>query len=313
MFEKTEGDSTLQQGQPHSDTDAAIDRLARRDALAQMLASHLAAAATVQHALAEIDAAADAVAGTLAAGGVLHYAAAGSSGLMALADASELPGTFSVPQHQVRIVMAGGVPVDAVMPGNTEDDEADAHRAAQSVAPGDIALVLSASGATPFALAFARSAQAKGAKVISIANARGSALLKAGDIAILLETGPEVIAGSTRLGAGTAQKIALNMISSQAGVLLGHVHDGLMINLQPDNIKLRKRASEIVQRISGASAEAAEAALQTAAHNTKLAVLLAAGAEVEPAKSLLANHGGRLRDCLAQFDKTQQSNQGRDQ
>ena len=284
-------------------TQIAIDGLERQPALSAMLASQSAAVAVVQAAIGQIDAAAGIVAETFASGHILHYAAAGSSGLMALSDASELPGTFGVAQSQIRISMAGGVPQDGVMPGDTEDDIEEAVVVARTLRAGDTAIVVSASGTTPYALAFARAAQSNGARIIAIANVPGSALLDMADVPVLLDTGPEVIAGSTRLGAGTAQKVALNMISTQAGILLGHVHDGLMVNLNPDNIKLRKRAADIVQQIAGVQADQAIPALEKAQYNTKLAVLLAVGAEAASARELLEENGGRLRKCLAALEK----------
>jgi N-acetylmuramic acid 6-phosphate etherase len=280
------------------DLSGPIDKMPGQAALLAMLESQVAAARSVQAALPEITLAARALADGLAAGASVTYAAAGSSGLMALSDACELPGTFGIPGAQIRIAMAGGVPANGEMPGDTEDDAAAAEMVAQTLHSGDIALVVSASGTTPYALALARAAQTKGASVIAIANTPGSALLALADIAICLPTRPEVIEGSTRLGAGTAQKIALNMISTMAGVLLGHVHDGLMVNLHPDNIKLRKRAADIVCQITGATRAAAQSALQTAQYDTKLATLLAAGAALHTAQGLLDQHKGHLRPCL---------------
>ncbi|MDW4498479.1 N-acetylmuramic acid 6-phosphate etherase [Sulfitobacter sp. D35] len=297
----------MQPTTPSAEENRPLDDLPRTEALRRMLDSQVAAARCVAGAIAEIDHAADAVAAAVAAGRRLHYAAAGSSGLMALSDASELAGTFGIPSKQVRIAMAGGVPVDARMPGDTEDGTDEARDAASGMKPGDVALVLSASGTTPFACAFAESARAKKAKVIAIANVARAPMLDLADIAISIPTAPEVIGGSTRLGAGTAQKIALNMISTQAGILLGHVHDGMMVNLVADNAKLRQRASGIVQRIAGVSEDAASNALSDARNDTKRAVLLASGASPEAAERLLAETGGRLRDCLAALranDKT---------
>jgi N-acetylmuramic acid 6-phosphate etherase len=278
----------------------SIDALSRPEALLAMLQSHMDALSAMSGCLPQVDIAAGLVADALMRGATLHYAAAGSSALMGLADASELAGTFRVPVDQVRICMAGGVPVDARMPGDTEDDTDQAEAAARNVKPGDIAMVLSASGTTPYALAFARTARAAGARIIAIANVDGSALLSLADVAIALNTGPEVVSGSTRLGAGTAQKAALNMISTQAGILLGHVHDGLMVNLNPDNIKLRQRAATIVSQISGVDTDAAETALHAANFDTKLAVLLAQGMAPESAAERLRKANGVLRNCLSQ-------------
>lgn len=280
----------------------SIDAVARQDALSAMLASHMDAVAIVSTAQNNIDTAAGYVARALAAGKTLHYAAAGSSALMALADSCELPGTFGIAAQQIRICMAGGVPADGVMPGYVEDDAADAVAAAQGMALGDVAIVVSASGTTPYSIAFAQTVKEQGNKVIAVANVSGSQLLEMADVGIALPTAPEVVGGSTRLGAGTAQKVALNMISTQAGILLGHVHDGFMVNFAPDNVKLRKRAAQIVMKIVGVSEAAADAALMQCGYDTKLAVLIAAGIDIDDARIRLEKAGGRLRDCLPDQD-----------
>lgn len=277
---------------------APIDALPGADALSVMLASHIAATEAVRGALPALAAAADLVAGTLSKGGALTYAAAGSSGLMALSDASELAGTFGLKPAQTRIAMAGGVPIDADMPGDTEDDTGAADRIAAAMAPHDLAIVISASGTTPYALAVARAVRARNLPVIAMANVAAAPLFDLADVAIAIPTAPEVVEGSTRLGAGTAQKVALNMITTLAGIQLGHVHDGLMVNLRPDNIKLRARAAAIVTRITGVSPAIAEQALETTGYDTKTAVLVATGAELAEARQLLADHDNRLRPCL---------------
>lgn len=286
--------------QPHipNGADRPIDLFAPEAALEVMLQSHLDAVAAIRPVLGAISQAAALLAKALGGGACVHYAAAGSSGLMALADACELPGTFGVAQSQIRVSMAGGVPADGYMPGHTEDSEADAIDAAQNLRPGDVVVIVSASGTTPFALAFADAARHAGASCIAIANVAGSALLQKADVAIAVTTAPEVIAGSTRLGAGTAQKVALNMISSQAGILLGHVHDGMMINLKPENIKLRRRAADIVRRISDVAEAEAARALEAADYDVKLAILLATGRDAGAARSLLDKYDQRLRPCL---------------
>lgn len=276
----------------------AIDALPAEAALRAMLDSHIAAAEAVRSALPALAAAADLVADTLGQGGALTYAAAGSSGLMALSDASELAGTFGLDPAQTRIAMAGGVPVEADMPGDTEDDTGAASRIAKDMGPRDLALIVSASGTTPYALAVAQAVRHRSLPVIAIANVARAPLLGLADVAIAIPTAPEVVEGSTRLGAGTAQKIALNMISTLAGIRMGHVHDGLMVNLRPDNIKLRARAAAIVTRITGVSPATAEQALKTTGFDTKTAVLVATGASLAEARQMLCDHDNRLRPCL---------------
>jgi N-acetylmuramic acid 6-phosphate etherase len=226
-------------------------------------------------------------------GGVLIYAAAGSSALMALADASELTGTFGVSSAQIRMHMAGGVPVEAKMPGHTEDEVVEIN-----ISSRDVLIVVSASGTTPYALAAASQAKVAGAKIIALANNGGTPLLEMADVAVQLNTPAEVIAGSTRLGAGTAQKAALNVMSTMMGVQLGHVYQGLMVNLVADNEKLRGRAERIVCKIASVSPNIARSAIEQANGEVKLAILIAAGNSLTEAQSILTKNNGHLGPCL---------------
>lgn len=289
----------LPQTEMMPDQGDCIDAMPPETALSAMLEGQITAVQAVQKALPQIERAAALVAATIRNGGTLVYTAAGSSGLMALADGSELSGTFGIPQDQIRILMAGGVPANGEMPGDTEDDISDALKYVDQLSQADLLITLSASGTTPYSCEIARHARAKGLKIVAIANNAGSTLLDLADIAVFLPTPPEVLAGSTRLGAGTAQKVTLNMMSTLAGVMLGHVHDGLMVNLHVDNTKLRGRAQQIVSRIAKVPAQEAEAALRRAGNDTKLAVLLAAGCTAETAHQLLKDHTGHLGPCLS--------------
>lgn len=281
---------------------AGLDMKPLAEAAGILHASQAAALAAVAPAIAEITRAAELMADALMGSGRLIYVAAGSSGLMALADAAELGATFGIPEERILLHMAGGIPTDARMPGATEDDVASARQAAAGVRADDVILALSASGTTPYPLAFIEAARASGAKVISIANNAGTPLLDAADVPVLLATPPEVISGSTRLGAGTAQKVALNMMSTLMGIALGHVHDGMMVNVVADNIKLRKRAAGIVAEIAGVPLDRAATCLDAAAGSVKQAVLLAAGAPTpETAAQHLETFSGRLRPALAEL------------
>lgn len=276
------------------------------DEIAAILAGAQAEAARVvagaAGALAE---GARAMAESIKGGGRLCYVGAGSSGLMAAADALELGGTFGIPETSVRIVMAGGMPTTAAMPGDTEDDTAGLDAGLADLAPGDTVIAVAASGTTPFTLEAVRLAKRRGARVIGIANNPGTPLLAEADIAVALATPPEVVSGSTRLGAGTAQKIALNCMSTLMGVLIGAVHDGMMVDVVADNIKLRARAAGIVARISGAGPEAAARALDAAGGEVKTAVLMLAGAPShEAARARLAANDNRLRGALAALRET---------
>ncbi|MEM6988511.1 MAG: N-acetylmuramic acid 6-phosphate etherase [Pseudomonadota bacterium] len=247
--------------------------------------------------------AATALAATISGGGILYYAAAGSSALMAAADAMELGGTFGIPSSQVRILMAGGIPQSAHMPGDVEDatDTLDAGLA--SLAARDCVIAVSASGRTPFAVEAARRARASGATVVAIANNQDAELFSYADHSLLLDTPAELVAGSTRLGAGTAQKIALNTLSTLMGVALGHVYQGRMVNLVADNDKLRARARGIVQHIANTDPDTAAAVLEASAGNVKLACILAQGASsADVARTALEAENGHLSRALARLE-----------
>ena len=277
-----------------------LDQRPLAESAALLVEGQIAAASSVRRAATAISRAAPSMANSIRTGGVLHYVAAGSSGLMAAADAQELGGTFSIPPRNIRIHMAGGLPSGVEMPGDTEDDAAGLAGALKDVAAGDTVIAISASGSTPFTVTAVRIARAQGATVIGIANNADTPLLEIADHPILLDTPPELLSGSTRMGAGTAQKIALNMLSTLMAVELGHVHDGMMVNLRADNIKLRARAAGIVRRIAGVSEVAAQAALEATGGAVKPAILVAA-ANLSPSEAadLLFDTQGNLRAALA--------------
>jgi N-acetylmuramic acid 6-phosphate etherase len=279
-----------------------LDALPGAEVLGVILDQQALSVAALAAALPQIERAAELVAAALRGAGRLVYAGAGSSALMANADGLELHGTYGVDPARIRLLMAGGLPVDARMPGETEDDTAAALAGVADLGPGDIVIAVTASGRTPFALAAAEAARARGAKVVAIANNSGAPLFALADVAIHLATPPEVIAGSTRMGAGTAQKVALNMISTLAGIRLGQVHDGMMVGVVADNAKLRARAAGMVAAIAGVSAEAARAALDTAGGEVKPAVLVALGETLDRARALLKDADGNLRAALGLRD-----------
>jgi len=271
------------------------------DVLAILAAAQVDAARAVQEAVPAIADAAKLAADCLSAGGKLVYAAAGSSGLMALADALELPGTYGIARDRIKILLAGGTAALSEMEGGPEDDTdaARAEIASAQVGPGDCVIALSASGYTPYPMAVVDAARKAGASTIGISNNRGAPLFDTVDVAICLPTPPEVIAGSTRMGAGTAQKIALNMFSTMMAIHLGHVHDGFMVNVIADNIKLRDRAKRIVMTVSNVPDERAADALEQAGGAVKVAILLAAGADsAATAQRLLEDSGDKLRPAL---------------
>jgi N-acetylmuramic acid 6-phosphate etherase len=273
--------------------------------LATLTEAQIEAAIAVREALPALADASELAAGQLSSGGRLVYAAAGSSGLMALADGLELPGTFGIPRERIVILVAGGAASLQDLAGGPEDDEelARADIASAGVAGRDCVIAVSASGSTPYALAALAAARAAGARTIAIANNARAPLFDAADVAVHLPTPPEVIAGSTRMGAGTAQKIALNLFSTLLGVRLGHVHDGYMVGVRPDNAKLRARAAGIVAAIAACPESDAVAFLEKADGSVKAAVLMAAGvADADAADRILERAGRRLRPALSMIE-----------
>jgi N-acetylmuramic acid 6-phosphate etherase len=194
--------------------------------------------------------------------------------------------------------MAGGIPQGSSMPGDTEDEVVDLANEVPEPSPQDCIIAVSASGSTPYPCEIARQARALSIPIISISNNINSPLAKMASIGIVLETPPEVLAGSTRLGASTAQKVALNICSTLAGVMMGHVHDGMMVNLLADNVKLKRRAEGIVAKIANVSNRDAVAALSLSDGQTKQAVLIAKGATLREANALLSENNGFLGPCL---------------
>ncbi|RVP28989.1 N-acetylmuramic acid 6-phosphate etherase, partial [Sinorhizobium meliloti] len=222
--------------------------------------------------------------------------------LMAMADALELPGTYGIAREQVVILIAGGAASLTDLAGGYEDDMELARADVRSagIGAGDCLISVSASGSTPYAIAAADEAGKRGARVIGMANNAGAPLLLNADVSILLETPPEVVSGSTRMGAGTAQKIAFNMFSTMVGIHLGHVLDGHMVNLRADNIKLRGRAIRIVSDIAGIGAADADRLLGLAGGSVKLAILLASGArDIAYAEDALERADQNLRRAIA--------------
>lgn len=268
--------------------------------LSLLLNAQIEALGTLRHALPAIEQVARAGAEALLAGGRMGYAGAGSSGLMAMADCLELSGTFGLAPERTPILFAGGPEALLHMKGGVEDDEAlaraDVMRA--GLQTGDVLLVLSASGTTPYALAAARAARAAGARIAGFANMRDSDLLAVADFPVLIETGPEMVAGSTRLGAATAQKVALNLLSVLVAIRMGHVHDGHMVNVVADNAKLVGRAARIVADVADVNLERARSALAAAGGMVKVAVLVARGMDPEHARLALDKSGGYLGPFL---------------
>jgi N-acetylmuramic acid 6-phosphate etherase len=265
--------------------------------------AQLAAAAAVGPAVPAIAAAVEHAAPRLASGGRLLYAGAGTSARIAAQDAAELGPTFDWPDARSVLLLAGGTGALLHAVEGAEDDRHAAATAcaAAHVGANDILLALAASGRTPFTCACVEAAGAAGALTIGIANAPGGELLARAAHPILLATGAEPLAGSTRMGAGTAQKIVLNMISTALMLRLGRVYRGRMVDMRAANAKLRARGLRMLRELTGAEEAAAADALGRAGGQVKLAVLLLRGLAPGAAEALLARHGGNLRSAIAEL------------
>ena len=257
------------------------------------------AIAAVRAAAPSISAAATALASRLSAGGKLFYAGAGTSIRIAVQDGSELPATFGLAEERIGYLIAGGRAAMFDTIADAEDDAEEGARAAEACGVRDTLIAVAASGTTPYTTAAARRAHERGCFVIAIVNNAGSPFGATADAEIVLNSGPEVIAGSTRMGAGTAQKAAINLLSTLTFIKLGAVHDGMMVNVQAGNRKLRRRAAAIVSRITGASETQSLSAIDMAQGSVKAAVLICAGAkDDDAAQKLLGDANGILRQAL---------------
>lgn len=284
-----------------------LDLWENTEALKALYEGQLAAVAAIGPALAAIAKAVDDAVPRLRRGGRLVYAGAGTSARIGVQDGAELAPTFDWPREQLAFVIAGGEGALLRAVENAEDSAADGAARMEEVGVGanDVVIGVAASGETPFTVAAIEAARRRGAMSIGIANNAGSALLKASDHPILLETGEEPIAGSTRLKAGTAQKVALNLFSTLVMVRLGRVYRGSMVNMRPTNDKLRRRAAKMVAAITGCAENVATAAFEKAGADVKLAVLLASGMEIGAASGLLRKHDGNLRLAMAEIAPSQ--------
>jgi N-acetylmuramic acid 6-phosphate etherase len=270
------------------------------DILHALIESQMTAVAAARSALTAIERAALAMEDRLRGDGRLIYVGAGTSGRLAVQDGAELIPTFNWPEDRLLLLMAGG---DQALLRPAEGAEDEAGRAAQLVeqhriGPADVIVAVSASGTTPFTLACMRQAKRRGALIIGIANNSGTPVLTEADCPIWLDTGPEPIAGSTRMKAGTAQRVALTVLSTLIMIRLGRVHHGLMVDVQAISAKLVERSENILRKLSGHSREEAHSALLRAKGNVKVAMLLLQGCSDEEAAALLTQAGGQLRSAL---------------
>ena len=255
----------------------------------------------VQRQLPQIALAVDAIVRSIANGGKLFYVGAGTSGRLAALDAAECPPTFGTRANLVQALIAGGA---RTMRGAYEEAEDSALNgahdlAAAAVSQRDVVVGLAASGTTPYVLGAIEFAQRRGSITIGVTSNPRSPLARKAKIAIVPGTGPEVITGSTRLKAGTAQKMVLNLLSTTAMVRLGRVYENWMVYVALTNKKLRRRGARILEEAAGVSASAAKHALRQTGHNLPAAlIMLKAGTNARDAKSLLAKSGGNVRVAL---------------
>jgi N-acetylmuramic acid 6-phosphate etherase len=286
--------------QPHPDH-PALDRYDTAALLDAFVTDQAQAALAVRAAAPALAQAVDAAVPRLRAGGRIVYVGAGTSGRLGVLDAVELFPTFSWPRERAPALLAGGEGAMFVAVEGAEDraDQGAADLLALQPTPNDTVLLLAASGSTPYALGAAQAARAAGALTVGIVNNPGAALAAACEIGVVLDTGPEVISGSTRLKAGTAQKIALNSFSSSVMVRLHKVHGNLMVDLRASNAKLRQRALRLTRRASGADETAALQALEAGGWSVKLAiVMLGAGVDAAQATRRLDAAEGHVATAL---------------
>jgi N-acetylmuramic acid 6-phosphate etherase len=280
---------------------SAIELWSPADILDAMIEGQFAAVAAVHAARSALEPAALAIEERLRRGGRLVYAGAGTSGRLAVQDGAELMPTFGWPPEKLLLLMAGGE--DALIRAiEGAEDEAEAgirsiqqHRLDRK----DALVAVAASGTTPFTVASLREAKAHGALTVGIANNSDTPLLREAEYPILLDTGAEPIAGSTRMKAGTAQRVALTMLSTLVMIRLGRVYEGLMVDVQATNRKLVRRSETILAQLTGHSREQVHAALLQAEGSVKLALLLLEGSHLEQAKAALDRSDGDLRAAKA--------------
>jgi len=291
----------LRTEQPHP-AHPELDRYDTAALVDAFVADQALAAPAVQAAAARLAQAVDAAVPRLRAGGRIVYVGAGTSGRLGVLDSVELHPTFSWPRERAPALLAGGEGAMFLAVEGAEDDAARgaADLAALQPTASDVVLLLAASGTTPYALGAATAARTAGALTVGIVNNPGAPLAAACEIAVVLDTGPEVISGSTRLKAGTAQKIALNTFSSSVMVRLHKVHGNLMVDLRATNAKLVQRALQLTMRASGAGEADARAALGASGARVKVAiVMLQAGIDAAAAERRLAAADGSVRQALA--------------
>lgn len=279
---------------------ADIDLWKPHDILEGMIGGQFTAVAAVREALPHIENAALAMETRLRSKGRIIYAGAGTSGRLAVQDGAELMPTFGWSPDRLLLLIAGG---DEAMVQAVEGAEDQAEHAADlvrrhAIGPDDSLIAVAASGTTPFTLACLREATQRKALTIGIANNPDTPILRDANHGIFLDTGAEPIAGSTRMNAGTAQRITLNLLSTLLMIRLGRVYRGLMIEVQATNSKLTKRKKDMLLYLTGKSEDVVQDALVRAGGRIKVAVLLLHGCNIDKAEELLGRSAGQLRAAM---------------
>jgi N-acetylmuramic acid 6-phosphate etherase len=287
-----------------------LDRMSSLEIVTLMNQQDATVAGAVQRALPQVARAIDVVAESIRRGGRLIYVGAGTSGRLGALDASEIPPTFNTDPRTVQYIMAGGPKALADSTEASEDDIVPAIAEMKKRKPGkhDVVLGIATSGRTPFTIAAVEYARRRGSHTIALTCNRDSPLERASDFAIVTEVGPEVLAGSSRMKAGTAHKMVLNMISTGAMCRLGYVYGNLMVNVWTKNEKLIQRSVRIVEQATGADHETASGALKASGNRTPVSVvMLAVGVTRSQAVAALKSSKGHVREAIAIAKKVAQT------
>jgi N-acetylmuramic acid 6-phosphate etherase len=281
----------------------SIDTLPTEQALRIINAEDQKVAAAVEREIPAIACAVDAMVAALENGGRVFYLGAGTSGRLGVLDASEIPPTFSAPPELVQGIMAGGAAALSRATETTEDDPSIGVRdlSARGFTAKDVLVGIAASGRTPYVLGAVAEARRLGAVTVGICCSPDSELSRTVDFPIAPLVGPEIIAGSTRMKAGTAQKLVLNMLSTGTFIRLGYVYGNLMVNVQPKNQKLVDRARRIIAQAAGVSPDRARELLAESGMSVRTAIVMGkAGVPRDEAERRLAASRGRVRQALGE-------------
>jgi len=282
---------------------AGLGELGTAELVDHLAGAHADVPDVVAAAAPETAAAVDLTVERLSAGGRLAYAGGGTPGLLAAADAAELPPTFGIPDELIAVARTGPAPD----PGDRYDEDVPGHGAAAVAAlglgPADVAVAVASSGSTPFTLGAAGEARDRGAAVVAVVNTTGSALAATADVTVVLDTGAEPIMGSTRMRAGLSQRLWLTVFSTAVMVRLGLTHDDLMVNVAPALAKLRERRVTIAAEATGLDPAAAAALLEAAGDDLRAAIVMGlAEVDLDAARAALEASGGRTGAAIAALE-----------